>query len=77
MIDTSPEVMERYRVMLLTRSPSERVIMAARMFDAARTLVWASLPPNLSPDERRRQFFARMYGNDVPPTQVPEPLRPK
>ncbi len=77
MTDTSPEVMERYRAMLLSRSPSERVIMAARMFDAARTMVLASLPRNLSPDERRRQLFARLYGDDIPASQVPEALRPR
>jgi hypothetical protein len=76
MNDTSPEMMERYRLMLLARSPSERVIMAAQMFDAARAMVLASFPPNLSPDERRRRLFARLYGDDVPPHRVPEPLRP-
>jgi hypothetical protein len=76
MTDTSPEMAERYRSMLLARSPSERVIMAAQMFDAARAIVLASFPPNLSPDERRRRIFARLYGDDVPAAQVPEPLRP-
>ena len=77
MTDTSPEMGERYRSMLLARSPSERVIMAAQMFDAARAIVLASFPPNLSPDERRRRIFARLYGDDVPATRIPEPLRPK
>lgn len=76
MTDTSPEMAQRYRSMLLARSPSERVVMAAAMFDAARTLVLASLPPHLSVDERRRRLFARLYGEDVPPSKVPEPLRP-
>jgi hypothetical protein len=76
MTDTSPEMMERYRSMLLARSPSERVVMAAQMFDAARAIVLASFPPNLSLDERRRRLFARLYGDDVPPSRVPEPLRP-
>lgn len=77
MTDTSPEMAERYRSMLLARSPSERVIMAAEMFDAARAIVLASFPPNLSPDERRRRLFARLYGDDVPPSRVPAPLRPR
>jgi hypothetical protein len=75
--DTSAEVMERYRSMLLARSASERVLMAAQMFDAARAMVLASFPPDLSPDEQRRRLFARMYGDDVPPHRVPEPLRPR
>jgi hypothetical protein len=77
MNDTSPEMMERYRAMLLARSPSERVIMAAQMFEDARAIVLASFPPNLSPDERRQRLFARLYGDDVPPTRTPEPLRTK
>jgi hypothetical protein len=77
MTDTSPEMADRYRSMLLARSPSERVIMAAQMFDAARAIVLASFPPNLSPDERRRRIFARLYGDDVPATRIPEPLRLK
>jgi hypothetical protein len=77
MNDTSPEMMERYRAMLLARSPSERIIMAAQMFEDARAIVLASFPPNLSPDERRRRLFARLYGDDVPSTQTPEPLRTK
>jgi len=76
MTDTSPEAAERYRSMLLARSPSERVIMAAQMFEAARTIVLASLPANLSPDERRRHLFARLYADDVPFARIPEPLRP-
>jgi hypothetical protein len=76
MSDTSPEMAERYRSMLLARSPSERVVMAAQMFDAARAMVLASFPPNLSPDERRRRMFARLYGDDVAAAQIPEPLRP-
>ena len=77
MSDTSPEVMARYQAMLLARSPSDRVIMAAQMFDAARAMVLASFPPNLSVEERRRRLFARLYGSDVPPIRVPEPLRPR
>lgn len=75
MTDTSPEVMARYRSMLLARSPSERVIMAAQMFDAARAMVLASFPPNLPVHEQRRLLFARLYGDDIPADRVPAPLR--
>lgn len=76
MTDTSPEMAQRYRSMLLARSPSERVAMAAAMFDAARAMVLASFPPDLSLDECRRRLFARLYGEDMPPSRVPEPLKP-
>jgi len=71
MNDTSTEVEARYRAMLMARTSEERVTMGARMFDAARVLVLASLPPGLSHEERRRCLFARMYpeltGVAVPP----------
>jgi hypothetical protein len=74
--DTSAEVAARYRAMLLARSPEERVMMGARMFDAARALVLASLPPDLAPDERRRRLFARLYP-EVPVDHTPPELRPR
>jgi hypothetical protein len=74
MTDTPPEVEARYRALLLARSPAERVRMGARMFDAARAMVLASLPPGLSTAEARRYLFARLYP-EVPPERVPLELR--
>ena len=71
MNDTSPEVEARYRAMLMSRTAEERVMMGARMFDAARMLVLASMPPGLPDQERRQRLFARLYpeltGEAVPP----------
>ena len=64
MNDTSDCIKERYRRMLLERSGEERMIMGSRMFDAARTMVLASLPDDLSPAERRVALLRRIYGND-------------
>jgi hypothetical protein len=62
MQDTTPEfqrmVDERYRRL----SPAERVRMCTEMFDAARSLVDASLPAGLEPAERRRMVAERFYG---------------
>jgi len=73
--DTTPEVARRYQDLLLARSPVERLMMSARMFDTARALILASFPSDLSPDERRRRLFSRLYGSDVPRVWVPEKLR--
>lgn len=67
MNDTSPEVRERYRRMLMLRTGAERVEMACRMFDAARMLVRASLgdPDGVdSSAEMRVRLFLRTYGRD-------------
>ena len=62
MQDTTPEfqrlVDERYRLL----SPAERVRICTEMFDAARSLVEASLPTGLEPIERRRLLAERFYG---------------
>jgi hypothetical protein len=66
MTDTSPEIAEIVRQKLMARSGAERVVMGARMFDAARAMVLASLPDGLSPDELKRQLFQRLYGQPAP-----------
>jgi len=66
MNDTSPEIAELVRQKLMTRSGSERFVMGTRMFDAARAVVLASLPTELSPDELKRQLFQRVYGLAAP-----------
>jgi len=62
MNDTSPEIERRFRQMIMARSGAERLIMGASMFDAARAIVLASLPKDLSEDELKRRLFERIYG---------------
>ena len=66
MNDTPPEIAELVRQKLMARPGSERFVMGTRMFDAARTVVLASLPPKLSPAELKRQLFERLYGQPAP-----------
>lgn len=62
MNDTPPEIEEKVREMIMARSGAERFIMGALMFDAARAIVIASLPKNLSEDEFKHLLFERIYG---------------
>lgn len=59
--DTSPEVArllaERYAAM----SGQERFMIGVRMFETARALALASLPPHATEDERRRHLCERFY----------------
>jgi hypothetical protein len=66
MNDTPPEIVELVRKALMSRSGSERFVMGARMFDAARAMVLASLPPGVPPDDLKRQLFERIYGRPAP-----------
>ena len=66
MTDTPPEIAELVRQKLMARSGSERFVMGVQMFEAARTVVLASLPTTLAPEELRRQLFQRLYGIPAP-----------
>ena len=65
MTDTPPEIDGIMRDKIMERSGEERFIMGAQMFDAAREVVKASLPPGLSEAEERRQLFECFYGDEL------------
>ena len=67
MADTPPEVMQRYRAMLLARSPEERLKMGCSMGATTRSLLRASVlaqDPHASPAAVRRALFLRFYGHE-------------
>jgi len=67
MTDTSREVIERYRAMLLARSGEERLKMGFSMNATARALIRASVlakDPQASPATLRRAMFLRLYGHE-------------
>jgi hypothetical protein len=66
MNDTAPEIEEMVRTRLMALSGAERFVMGTRMYEVARRMVLASLPPGLSEQERKRQLFARFYGEELP-----------
>jgi hypothetical protein len=66
MNDTPPEIAEMVRARLMARSNQERFRMGVEMFEAARRMVLASLPSELSPEERKRMLFERLYGFPLP-----------
>ena len=65
MDDTTPDIAAIVRERMLSRSGAERVEMASRMFDAARTIALASFPPRLSAIETKRRLCERLYGSEV------------
>ena len=66
MNDTPPEIEKMVREGLMARSNEERFIMGCRSFDAARAMIFASLPKVLSPDELKRRLYERIYGAPRP-----------
>ncbi len=66
MTDTPPAIAEKVRAQIMSRSAEERFLMGAEMFEAARAMIVASLPHDLSEPERKRQLFKRIYGIKLP-----------
>ena len=50
---------------MLARPGAERLAMGCRMFEVARTLALASMPPGLSDLEIKVRLCERLYGNEV------------
>ena len=66
MTDTPPEIVALVRQRIMARSPEERFMMGIASFEAAREIVLASLPKNLSPEDLKRQLYQRIYGEPAP-----------
>ena len=67
MRDTSPEMEEKYRAMLMARSGEERLKMGNSMYATARALVIASIlerDASISPAALRQAVFMRFYGHE-------------
>jgi len=67
MSDTSKQMEQRYKEMLLSRTPLERLKMASRMYDSGRKLVISGIQdgkPPLTASQLRGQVFLRMYGSE-------------
>lgn len=63
MDDTTDDVRRLLRARYAGFSGAERVVMGAQMFETARRFVLASLPRDLSAQERRRRLCQRLYGS--------------
>ncbi len=61
MNDTNPAVEKKFLAMLMRKSGMERIRMGSGMFDSARSMMLASFPKDLSPQEIRHLLLARTY----------------
>lgn len=67
MSDTPTQIQQRYKEMLMSRTPTERLRMVSRMYDTGRKLVIAGIQngrQQLNGSQLRGQLFLRMYGSD-------------
>ncbi|MCF8295971.1 MAG: hypothetical protein K9J13_00380 [Saprospiraceae bacterium] len=61
MKDTSKEMEKIYREMLMSKSGEERFLMGISMFQTAKKFVEASLPENLTAEEKYWAMIKRIY----------------
>jgi len=66
MKDTTPEIERMQIEMMIGFSPDKRIALGCEMFMAARELIIASLPKNLSEREFKKQYYQQMYGEPLP-----------
>lgn len=70
MNDTSQSMADLFHHKMAELSSEDRFLMGVQMFESAREIVLASLPPGLSPAERLYNIFIRYYGREFDaPTQ--------
>ncbi len=66
MNDTSPEIEKMQFEMMMKLGANGRIALAGEMFMAARELIFASLPKDLSEKEIKKQYYEKMYGEPLP-----------
>ena len=66
MKDTSPEMEKMQFQMMMKFDPNKRIELGCEMFMAARELIISSLPKDLPEQEFKRQYYKKMYGENLP-----------
>lgn len=74
--DTTREIEELQNELWMKKTPQERARFASAMFAAARNVVIASLPKNLTGKEFKKQLYERTYGKTLPEDFFDEPETP-
>ena len=72
MDDTSTTIRQHYHLMLLSKSPIERLKMVSRMYDSVKKLAISGILMEgqyLDVSQLRGELFLRIYGNDFSSTE--------
>ena len=70
MQDTSKNTKIKYHEMLMKKSGIERLYMGARMEEAAREMVLASISDEKTESEKKTDIFLRYYKNDFSDEEI-------
>jgi hypothetical protein len=66
MNDTSAVVQRLVSERHAAMSPTERVRIAASLYESARAIIESSLPAGLTTEQRRYAVVKRLYGDELP-----------
>ena len=66
MNDTSPEIEKMQFKMMMQLPPNRRIELGCEMFMAARSLIFSSLPKNLSERDLKKLYYEQMYNEPLP-----------
>jgi hypothetical protein len=75
MNDTSPDIEKKIHELTMKFSGADRVRLTSGMFEAARTLVLASIPTGTTAVETRLRLCERFYSGEVDLTAFSDALR--
>ncbi len=78
MNDTSPEMENHFRKMMMGKSGEERLKMGFSMFDFARKQIIASIKiknPDADINEINKEIFIRFYGHEFSPEEQEKILK--
>lgn len=70
MNDTTPDIEEKVREMMQSKTPYERLKMGASMYETSKILVTRAIReknPNISNSELRKEIFLIFYDDDFTP----------
>jgi hypothetical protein len=64
--DTPAEIRALVHSTVMKLSEEERFLMCAEMFESSKNFIAECLPKGLSPEERKRAIFLKLYGFEMP-----------
>ena len=66
MEDTPRHIRELVYRAVMSRTPEERFLMCAEMFETGKELARINMPSGLSEDEQKAYIHKRIYNEDLP-----------
>jgi hypothetical protein len=65
MNDTSPGIAAMVQSRMMAKTGEERFLMGVRMHEAARRMVLASFPAEISDEKPKKLLFEQFYGSEL------------